>query len=824
MKTSMLSRFNLRTAPRQPAGRVRRWFSIVLLAVSLLGLLAVPSNRAPAQDTDESQESDDTPLPKLEEMPLPTAAQLIRDQPVDWIVTNSDRVIVTQLIYPRPNTLAKLKAEILQLRKGPPGTREERKQKRAELRLIDVVLPGENRGPEYQILMKKVKEIVYHEELMLRRIDMMVQEGKMSEAYSMLFSLKRLHPNWPGIDERHNRLIFAEADVRLKLQQPEAALVFFEELHGRNPKYPGLKLQLANVADLLISNAMRTNDYRRARHFLARLSRKEPEHEVVANWKNRLRDQSTQMIGKARQAADDGKHDHAARTIHQAAHIWPSTPGLRNSHRRITNRFQQLKVGVLRLPGERSAYILPTDADLRYRSLTQGTLFEVSRSEEVPRYRSRFFEQWEPTDLGRRAVFTLRRTRATWESQPIVTASSIVSTFAARLDPDNAAYDERFDNYIQTMTVQSPFEFQVQFSRVPLRIEALFNFPLLRPRTNNSNSELLISRRFQQHKRTKDRLVYRRWRPEPDGVSEYHVAEVVEIKQKSHAEAIQSLLRGKVSMLPHVRSQDVPRLRDDGRFFVQQYVLPVTHVLQVNPKSRPLRNRELRRALAYSLNRPHLLKKFILHDPNSERGRVVTGPFSTRSYAYNSLIVPREYDLRLALHLTITATKRLKGKLPKLRMVCAPDPNVEAAAAEFVRQWARIGITVELVKQPPRNGHAPNWDILYRTVRMVEPLTDLWPFLTLESRARVKSLSYLPDSLRMELIELDNAGNWNSAVKKIKRLHQLLWGEVQIIPLWEVDDYLVIRKNITGFPAQPMRTYHDIERWIVKPWYPTQTL
>jgi ABC-type transport system substrate-binding protein len=76
----------------------------------------------------------------------------------------------------------------------------------------------------------------------------------------------------------------------------------------------------------------------------------------------------------------------------------------------------------------------------------------------------------------------------------------------------------------------------------------------------------------------------------------------------------------------------------------------------------------------------------------------------------------------------------------------------------------------------------------------------------------------------MELIELDNAGNWNSAVKKIKRLHQLLWGEVQIIPLWEVDDYLVIRKNITGFPAQPMRTYHDIERWIVKPWYPTQTL
>ena len=156
-------------------------------------------------------------------------------------------------------------------------------------------------------------------------------------------------------------------------------------------------------------------------------------------------------------------------------------------------------------------------------------------------------------------------------------------------------------------------------------------------------------------------------------------------------------------------------------------------------------------------------------------------------------------------------------------MICAPDPTVELAATELISQWDRINIKVQVLTgggkpaQPPKD-----WDILYRTVRMVEPLVDLWPFLTFDTRARVESLAHLPDWLRQQLVELDNAGDWSSALTILHRLHRQLWSEVQVIPLWEVNDFSVIRKNVVRPPLHspqsgPMHVYQGIERWIVRP-------
>ena len=156
-------------------------------------------------------------------------------------------------------------------------------------------------------------------------------------------------------------------------------------------------------------------------------------------------------------------------------------------------------------------------------------------------------------------------------------------------------------------------------------------------------------------------------------------------------------------------------------------------------------------------------------------------------------------------------------KIPALKLLCDPDPIAQAAAVQLVNHWARIGVTVQLVAG---NARSDDWDILYRVVKMTEPFSELWPFLTLESRARVESLMHLPDWFNRELIALDSAPNWNSATGTLKRLHRMLMDEVQIIPLWEVDDFMVLRKNITGVPKRPMHTYQSIELWRVNSWYP----
>jgi ABC-type transport system substrate-binding protein len=283
-----------------------------------------------------------------------------------------------------------------------------------------------------------------------------------------------------------------------------------------------------------------------------------------------------------------------------------------------------------------------------------------------------------------------------------------------------------------------------------------------------------------------------------------------------------------VSLLPHVRHWDAELLRGDDRFVVTPYSMPVTHVLQFNSASKPLRIRQLRGALVYALDRQRILAETVLRGPDAgpdaeqKQGRVVSAPWLSSGYAYNTLVKPREYDLALAFSLAVATKRALGGEIPQLKMICAPNPTVELAAAEIVRQWARIGVNVQILTDSGEPAQTPeDWDILYHTVRMVEPLVDLWPFLTFDTRARVRSLAHLPDWLRQQMVELDNAGDWSSALTILHRLHRQLWSEVQVIPLWEVNEFTVIRKNIArtlhSSQRRPMHVYQGIERWIVRP-------
>ena len=377
--------------------------------------------------------------------------------------------------------------------------------------------------------------------------------------------------------------------------------------------------------------------------------------------------------------------------------------------------------------------------------LTRFDLFEVDRVDDASHYRSRLVEQWEPTDLGRRALFTLKSSRARWESRPIITASAVLSTMESLLNPGSPAYDERLANYIDSVNLRSPFEFEIRFSHTPPRTEALLRFPIRGKAEVSAGGEWrsgpLLSKRFEKIRGIQDEALYRRVISQPNGLREYHTAEVRERRFATPEQAIQALLRGDVAMLPDLPTWAAESLRDDPRFFLLNYANSTTHVLQFNPRSEPLKSRELRMALAYAINDKRILSRIILHDPTSRLGRVVTAPFGTRSYAYNTLVPHREHNASIALALNGAAIKRLKT-VPTLRLLCDPGMLTQAAAAEMVAEWKGVGIKVEPVSLPssadPQSRKvvgSDDWDLAYRTLRMEEPLVELWPFLAAGSRA-----------------------------------------------------------------------------------------
>jgi tetratricopeptide (TPR) repeat protein len=832
--------------PREPRSR-RKSASPAAPKKSAPGSSAPKSKKADEADkaADErrqlSELKGDKAPPYLTELSVPTVEQL-HNSPGDWLVLKGpikekQRALVVKQVFPRPDTLKKLEAALEELRRQPPPTtpaeRAKRLAQRNELSNLVVSLPGESEGQLYEIPTNVIDYIIYHEDLIIQRAALLIDGGSFRDAFELLYPLAQQAPGWKGLTEQTQRLVFLEGEKALKSGDLESALTSLEELHVQNRDYPQLQARLGEVVDKLVLRSRDAGNYREARHFLKRLSLLEPRHEIVQKWTRELGDEAHRLIEAADAAGQAGHHDEAVTLIDRAARVWPAAPGLGDMHRKLCARYQRLGVGVLCLPQQSAAdgsvaSPMPTLADFRERRLSQFDLFEVDRIDDTTHYRSRLIEQWEPTDLGRRAVFALKTTRSRWETRPLMTATPILATMESRLDPASPAYDERFANSVDSLRLRSPFEYEVGFSHAPLRAELLFRFPVMAPggaaragrRSENfgSGPGPVLSRRYERARGTENETVYRRVIPEPDGLSEYHVAEIVERRYDSPELAIQGLMRGEISMLPDLPTWNISLVRNDPRFFVLNYAVPTTHVLQFNPHSPSLRSRELRLAMAFAIDTPHILSGIVLRDPTLQNGRLVTAPFATTSYAYNSLVAPRDFSVGMAASLHTAAVKRLKSD-PVLRVLCDPGLTARLAAAEILNQWKRVGIHAELVTGDSLSVGS-KWDVAYRTLRMEEPLVELWPFLTVDAGTRLESIRHLPDWMREELLGLDNAADWKSAVGRLQQLQSHLYAEVECIPLWETDDALVLRKNIRDFPAVKfVQTYQDVERWVVQPWY-----
>jgi hypothetical protein len=102
-------------------------------------------------------------------------------------------------------------------------------------------------------------------------------------------------------------------------------------------------------------------------------------------------------------------------------------------------------------------------------------------------------------------------------------------------------------------------------------------------------------------------------------------------------------------------------------------------------------------------------------------------------------------------------------------------------------------------------------------MRREEPLCELWPVLTNDPTLDMKRLQLFPDWMRQELVGLDYAASFVDAQEKLFRIHNHIAAQAFLIPLWEVDDYAVFRKNVSGLPPKLMSTYHNVERWIIRP-------
>lgn len=813
----------------------------------------------------------DDELPTLEEMKgqLPSFEELMdastEGKENDWIVLQDDRVIVSMPVYPRPNTVRKIEEERQKLESQRGGSRLERDQRRNrldQLRKLTVTLP-ENQAEDLLLPINRVKEVISFERQMLWRVDELLKDGDIARAYQMMLVVDQRLPGWDESTPRFDNLLVTEAQLKLKSREPYAALALMDELAQRNLANAELPQLMGDTIDELVSQAIDNENYSKGQYLLDRLARYFPQHTIVSKWTERLRGESLQKLQQARRLSEDSEHRAAAEVAREARRIWADlTSNELAEVSRYLSRYQTLRVAVRSFSGEQNVSPVSTAADLRHESLTAVSLFEPSSADELTYYQSSFFDVWDPTDLGREVVFTLKETRPYFRSQPILTANQIAGTLNNLLNPELPSFNPRLASFVKSFSVRSPRELNISFHRVPMNLEALFRFPIDSEVSARNPDAELLSTRFQLVDESSEQRIYRRISPEPDGLipTQYHVAEVVEKKFDNRHDEIQAFRRREVDVIPELLPWEIDIFKGSGIAFVQQYAIPRTDVIVFNPYSETVRSAQLRRGLSFGVDRENLLKKVLLRDPNMKYGRVATAPWRSGSYANSPLVEPPSYDLYLSYLLRLAAREQLRVpvkqefvaeakaaalkagedwdeekfrfdraqdirdvaadiELPKLRMVCPSDEISMLAAEQLVKRWKLLEYDIELIPSdsPGQKLGDDDWDLMYRSVHLEEPLLDLWGLMLTDKEFDVERLSGYPDWMRQELINLDYATSFRDAETRLFRIHRQMSAQAFIIPLWELDSYVAFQRNIAGFVGRPLSIYHDIERWLVKP-------
>jgi ABC-type transport system substrate-binding protein len=289
----------------------------------------------------------------------------------------------------------------------------------------------------------------------------------------------------------------------------------------------------------------------------------------------------------------------------------------------------------------------------------------------------------------------------------------------------------------------------------------------------------------------------------------------VERKYNTSAQRLRALEDGEVDLIasaPPRHFSKVPKIK--GARLVE-LSLPRMHVLQFNLNKREMRHRTLRRAIDLAIDRNAAFAAVEIKP--DEKSRIVTGPTPFGSLGYNNEIKPRSFDPLLARALILGVRKELGG-LGVLRFMHSGDETSRVAAEFIARSLERVGLSVSLVEREEQYSSDPlDADIRYESYTVSDPFYDVVTVLTRDNPTLAHHGS---PWFRQLLVELIEAPNLSTAGRLLPQLHQVLFEDTTILPLWQWTDHLAVSEAVGGVSDAPQTVYHRIADWTVQPRFP----
>jgi peptide/nickel transport system substrate-binding protein len=802
--------------------------------------------------------------PVLGQQPAATPAgpaNLLSSPPFDQITLTDGTVLVVDPISPRPlppiDPKKKKKGDTFRYKGsktdipiggniGMPGEpsklptsgddkeRAEEPEDESE-RSVKIHLLQETEVRDYSVKRSNIKSVEYFEDLLLAEAHRLVLARDFGRGFECLLRVKSRNPEWAGLNDRVNELLFAEGSAALLGGDHERGLRLLRELLGRKRDYPGLLDQLASAYGKWIARALELNQFAKGRRFLHELEKMAPEHVVCRQMRDRFVERASKRVKDAQALEGPARLD----ALLDALRIWPTLDGAAELYTRAFEKVPTLDVAVCDVPAPLGPWVRsPADARVT-RLLYRPILASDSEDARQGKAPGQLAAALEASDLGRRLVIRLLPA-ITWSdgSRP-VSAVDLARAIIDRSDPNSPKFQARWAEILDRVASPDDMRVELRLTRPLIKLGSWFDWPVgpahagLDGRVATVDQRrLLVSNGPFRCAAASDHeidlsLASDSAASPASSPSSPRVARLREIRYLNPRSLTGALVQGEVSLAARVPADQLATLSTHPEIKIGRYTQPLMHFIAMDARNPVLRNRSLRRALSYGIDRKTLLEETVVKGPLEDGTSVADGPFPKGSFADAPCVQPLEYNPTLCAMLVAGARRELGNDPIQLKFEYPAVPEAQAAVPVIAEAWRAAGLRIETIERPEsqletelRSGR--RFDLAYRALRCEDPILDagvmLCPGYDAPEEADALASGTSTEIMQL-LLQLERAAEVPTARGLAIRIDRESRTELPIVPLWQLVDHYAWRTRLTGPAETSDRLYDGIETWEVKPWF-----
>jgi peptide/nickel transport system substrate-binding protein len=684
---------------------------------------------------------------------------------------------------------------------------------------------------DFKIKRTSLRKIEYFEDLLLAEGERLLLAKQFSKAFEHYMAVQARDPNWNGLAEHVDRLLFEEGSWSLLDQDRQRGARLLGDLAKRRPDYPGLSEKLALAYGGRIDEAIGLGRFDVGRQSLHHLETITPGNSLIEVSRAKFTKKATELTDSAKGLQGAERLD----ALSEALRVWPKLEGVADDYEKAFREWPTLDVGVYDVPRGLSPFARTPAARRAGALVYQPLISGAGDAAGVASSADQVLTAVEVADLGKRLDLTVRPGPSWSDGSRNASGVDVAQALVAWAEPRSPGFLASWADVLERVEVSDD-----------MRVTVLLKRPLVRPATwftrslgpahasfdgrvpgADGRKRPVGTGSFVWQAETDDRLVVARNEPE-SGDSAGRIRRVRESRFPSGPAAVGALVRGEITLLELVPPDRVGALQSREEIRIGTYTNPSVHVLAIDGRTVELKNRSLRRAIAMAIDRTAFLQDSLLRRAVDERNRPADGPAISASPFDAPGVKPYSASVLLSKMLVAAAKRELGGKPIKLVLEYPARPEAQLAAPFISDALRAAGIEIELLERPEtelegRLRSGARFDLAYRALCYSQPLRELGSALCpgYEAAPASGGLGALETSPRILqlLLQLEQATDPAAASEIAVQIDRESHDELPVVPLWQIEDHYAWRTRLSGPTESAQTLYQGIESWEIQAWF-----